>query len=180
MKKILLMLMIAAISISFVGCGSTDSDSASTSSTNSGTSEEKKSDSSTDSDKNKTVEHKVGEAINIKGEELTVTAVNKDYKSGNQFFKPGSGNQYIKTEITIKNNTDDTIDVSPFEFKILDSNGVYHDVTYILDKTLDSTKIAKGGNISGSMAFEVPKNDQNLKLIYTPSFWSNDHIEISI
>lgn len=178
MKKILLILMVATISISFVGCGNTDSDSKSSTNTNS--TSEKKSDSTEDSDKNKTVEHKVGETINIKGEELTVTAVNKNYKSGNQFLKPTSGNRYVKADITIKNNTNDTIDVSPFEFKVLDSNGVYHDIKYILDKTLDSTKIAKDGKISGSLTFEVPENGQNLKLIYTPSFWSNDHIEVNI
>ncbi len=209
MKKYLLMLIAAGISISLVGCGSSKSDtnskssnsntesSASSSNSNSNS---KSSNSNTESsasssnsnsnsnsdtknsntDSNKKVEHKVGEAIDIKGEELTVKTVTKDYKSGNQFLKPESGNQYVKIDVTIKNNTDDSIDVSSYEFKILDSNGVYHDTNYILNNSLSSTKVEKGGVLSGSISFEVPKNDNELKLVYTPSFWSDENVEIKL
>ena len=187
MKKYLLMLIAAGISISLVGCDSSKSDTNSKSSNSNTESSASSSNSNSNSDtknsntdSNKKVEHKVGEAIDIKGEELTVKTVTKDYKSGNQFLKPESGNQYVKIDVTIKNNTDDSIDVSSYEFKILDSNGVYHDTNYILNNSLSSTKVAKGGVLSGSISFEVPKNDNELKLVYTPSFWSDENVEIKL
>lgn len=189
MKKYLLMLIAAGISISLIGCDSSKSDtnskSSNSSTENSASSSNSNSNSSSDktnsnTDSNKKVEHKVGEAIDIKGEELTVKAVTKDYKSGNQFLKPESGNQYVKIDVTIKNNTEDSIDVASYEFKILDSNGVYHDTNYILKNSLSSTKVVKGGVLSGSISFEVPKNDDNLKLVYTPSFWSDENVEIKL
>lgn len=176
MKKYLLMLIAAGISLSFVGC---DSSSSSTNSKSSGSNTESSA-SSSDTNSSTTVEHKVGEAVDIKGEELTVKTVKKNYETGSQFLKPDTDNQYVKIDLSIKNNTDNSINVSPFEFKILDSSGVYHDTNFILKDPITSTKIAKGGNLSGSISFEVPKNDDNLKLIYTPSLWSDDHVEIKL
>lgn len=199
MKKYLLMLLAIGISLSFAGCDTISSrrhsktssntkSSASSSNSDKNSSSNSSSDKNSDSDtnstastnSNKTVVHKVGEVIDVKGKELTVKTVKKNYESGNQFLKPDTDNQYVKIDLSIKNNTDSSIDVASYEFKILDSNGVYHDANYILKDPLTSTKIAKGGNLSGSISFEVPKNDDNLKLIYTPSLWSDDHVEIKL
>lgn len=184
MKKYLLMLIAAGISLNLVGCDSSSSNTSSKSSSSNTDSSASSSSSDTNSsaseDSNKSVEHQVGETIDIKGEELTVKTVKKNYESGNQFLKPDTDNQYVKIDLSIKNNTDSSIDVASYEFNILDSNGVYHDANYILKDPLTSTKIAKGGNLSGSISFEVPKNDDNLKLIYTPSLWSDDHVEIKL
>ena len=198
MKKYLLMLLAIGISLSFAGCdtissrrhsktssNTKSSASSSNSDKNSNSSSDKNSDSDTNSsastNSNKTVVHKVGEVIDVKGKELTIKTVTKDYKSGNDFFKPESGNQYIKIDFTIENNTDNSIRVSPFEFKILDSNGVYHDTTHILKNSFFHTELAEGGFLSNSIAFEVPKNDNGLKLIYDPSsIWSDDHVEIKL
>ena len=178
MKKYLLMLIAAGISLSFAGCDSSSSSSSGNNTESSASSSE--TNSSTNKDSSKTVEHKVGETVDIKGEELTIKTVKKNYETGNQFLKPDTDNQYVKIDLSIKNNTDDSINVASYEFKILDSNGVYHDTNYILKDPITSTKIAKGGNLSGSISFEVPKNDDNLKLIYTPSLWSDDHVEIKL
>lgn len=188
MKKYLLMLIAVGMSLSFAGCNSSSSNTSSKSSGNNAESSASSSDKSSSSDTNssastdsdKTVEHKVGETIDIEGKKLTIKAVTKDYKSGNEFLKPGAGNQYIKVDLNIKNDTGNAIDVSSYEFKILDSNGVYHNTNYILKDQIVSTKIANGGTLSGSISFEVPKNDNDLKLIYTPSLWSDDHVEIKI
>ena len=200
MKKYLLMLLAIGISLSFAGCDTISSrrhsktssntkSSASSSNSDKNSSSNSSSDKNSDSDtnstastnSNKTVVHKVGKVIDVKGKELTIKTVTKDYKSGNDFFKPESGNQYIKIDFTIENNTDNSINVSPFEFKILDSNGVYHGTAHILKHSFFHTELAKGGILSNSIAFEVPKNDNDLKLIYDPSsIWSDDHVEIKL
>ena len=190
MKKFLLMLIIVVLSIGFVGCGSNNSSTEISNNTEKSNKNDSLSNQSSQSENNENSnsiqnkaeakEHKVGDTIAIDGEELTVTEVKRDYKSGNEYIKPDSGNEYVKITVTIKNSSDDTISVSPYEFKILDGNGVYRACNYILKQTLASTQLAKGGNISGSMTFEVPKNDANLKLIYTPSFWSDDYVEIKL
>lgn len=192
MKKYLLMLIAAGISLNLVGC---DSSSSSTSSKSSGSntdsstsSSSSDTNSSASEDSNKSVEHRVGETkeykvgdtIAIDGEELIVTEVKRDYKSGKEYYKPASGNEYVKVNVTIKNNSGDAISVSPSEFKIIDSNGVYHDRNYILNNPLANTKLSNGGNISGSITFEVPKDDINLTLVYSPSYYSDNYVEVKL
>lgn len=183
MKNILLVLIVAILSVSFVGCGSSSSTtetSANNSESIQNESNSKTDNSSSQSNQSEKKEYKVGDAVTIAGEELTVTDVQRNYKTGNEYIKPGSGNEFIKVIVTIKNNSDDTISVSPFEFKVLDGNGVYQEYKWILNDPLDSLELATGGTISGALAFEVPKDDANLKLVYTPSYFSDEYVEVKI
>lgn len=183
MKKILLALIVAALSVSFVGCGNssqTTETSANNSESSQSESNSKTDNSSSQPSQSETKEYKVGDTIAIDGEELIVTEVKRDYKSGKEYYKPASGNEYVKVNVTIKNNSGDAISVSPSEFKIIDSNGVYHDRNYILNNPLANTKLSNGGNISGSITFEVPKDDINLTLVYSPSYYSDNYVEVKL
>ena len=56
----------------------------------------------------------------------------------------------------------------------------YFSYTYSLEDYLDLDKLAPNGEVSGSLIFEVPKGDSNLKLKYKPSFWSSKNIIIKL
>lgn len=176
MRKILVFLLIAMLSVACVGCGNNNS-----SNTDTPPSTSNDISNTTNQNNQSNSEHKVGDVVNVKNEELTVTDVQRNYKTGNEYTKAETGNEFVKVTVKIKNNSDDKISVSPLEFKVLDSNGVYHDYNYlVLKEPLKSVDLAKGGSISGSVAFEVPKNDTNLKLVYTPSLWSDEQVEIKL
>ncbi len=128
-------------------------------------------------------EFKVGDVISFDDKELTVIAVKRNYNTGNQFSVPKSGKEFIKISVEIENKSKSEIYYNSYNFKLKDSNGSIKDLeseTYSLDDSLDSGKLASNGKISGSMIFEVPKNDNNLTLIYEPSFWSSRRIEVKL
>ena len=125
----------------------------------------------------------VGESVESNGRILTVTKVDRNYDTGNQFSQPKTGREFVKATIEIENNSNSEISYSPFEFKVQDSNGNQKDLdagTYSLDLPFESGSLAGGGKVSGDMLFEVPKDDQNLTLIYTSSFWGNQKINIQL
>lgn len=49
-----------------------------------------------------------------------------------------------------------------------DSNGVQQNeaITALSEGKLNSGSLAKGGNVTGKLAYEVPKDDAGLKLLY--------------
>ena len=49
----------------------------------------------------------------------------------------------------------------------------------VLDDSLSSGTLASGGKVTGSIPFEVPIGDQ-AKLIFQPSFWSNQRIVVDL
>lgn len=161
------------------------SSSTSSSSNTSSTSESSENNNSNTSE-NKEVEksqYAVGDVIKFDDKEVTITNVKRNYSTGNEFSKPKSGNEFIKVSVKIDNKSKDTVSVNTFDFKVQDSNGVIDDCaapTYSLDDGLESSQLASEGSKTGSMIFEVPKNDSNLILIYQPSFLSNKKIEIKL
>lgn len=127
--------------------------------------------------------YNVGDVISFDNKEVTATKVEKNYNTGNEYIKPKSGKKFIKVSVKIENKSNNDISVSCYDFKVQDSNGVINTCsseTWSLDDRLDSTNLAPNGKIAGSIIFEVPSNDSDLKLIYTPSFFLNKKIEIKL
>ncbi len=175
MKKILIIFMVAIISIACVGCGDTNSSQES--------STEAPPASNSDSSKNENLEYKAGDVINFEGEEITLTNVQKNYNTGNQYSKPASGKEFIKVTVTIKNVSNENISVNPLEFKIQTSNGVQESVsgeTYSLDDKFISAELISQGTITGSIIFETPKDDSSLKLVYQPNLFKGKQISINL
>lgn len=133
--------------------------------------------------KSEKTEYNVGNVIAFDGKEITVTKVEKNYNTGNEYSVPKSNNQFVKLSIKIENKSNSNISANTFDFKIQDSNGAIDDVdssTYSLDDQFESAELIPGGTRAGSVIFEVPKNDSGLKFIYQPSFWSNKKIEVKL
>ncbi|MFZ2545137.1 MAG: DUF4352 domain-containing protein [Candidatus Saccharimonadales bacterium] len=111
---------------------------------------------------------KVGETATFDDKSITVTEIQRNYDTGNQFAQPESGKEFVIVTISIANNSNTTLDYSTYEFKMQDSNGVQQNeaLMALTQGKLSSGALAKGGNVTGKLAYEVPKGDAGLKLLY--------------
>ena len=101
-------------------------------------------------------------------ENVEYSVTNTKFSSGDEWDKPSTGNEFIIITLKIVNNSETNISYSPFDWKILNSNGQLADEAFTTfnDDSLDSGELVPGGKASGTIVFEVPKNDSSLKLLY--------------
>lgn len=128
-------------------------------------------------------EFKVGETASFDNKTITVTDVQRNYDTGNQFAQPESGKEFVIVTVKITNDSDKTLDYNTFEFKMQDSNGVQQNeaITALSEGKLNSGSLAAGGKVTGKLAYEVPKDDTGLKLLYQNfSFFDNKAITFNL
>ena len=113
-------------------------------------------------------EFAVGETIDIDSRQLTVTNIERDYQTGNQFAHAESGNEFVLVTVNIQNNSKSDLMYSTFNFQLQDSNGVKHNeaIMALTEGRLNTGTLASGGKITGKLAYEVPKGDSGLKLVF--------------
>lgn len=128
-------------------------------------------------------EFAVGETATFDDKSITVTDVQRNFNTGNQFAQPESGKEFVIVTVNITNDSDTTLDYNTFEFKMQDSNGVQQNeaFTAISEGKLNSGSLAAGGKVTGKLAYEVPKDDTGLKLLYQNfSFFDNKAITFNL
>lgn len=129
-------------------------------------------------------EFKVGDVIAFKGAEVTVTSVQRNFNSGNEFIQPKSGKEFIKVFVQIVNKDKEKLSYSSYDWKIQDSDGSIQDPSFMstvnTEDYLERGDLVKGGKKSGSIVFEVNKGDAGLILHYKPSYFSDDAVKIKI
>lgn len=116
--------------------------------------------------------YNIGETAEIQGIKVTLSGAEKHFSMNNDYSNPKSGSQFVKVEVKVENATQSDMTVSPYEFKAQDNQGAMESpvsATYLLEDQFESVTLIPGGYRSGSMIFELPENDDNLKLIYQPS-----------
>ena len=128
-------------------------------------------------------EFAVGETATFSNKSITVTDVQRNYDTGNQFAQPESGKEFVIVTLSIANESDSTLTFNPYEFKMQDSNGVQlnESFTALSEGKLNSGSLAKGGKVTGKLAYEVPAGDAGLKLLYQNfSFFDNKAITFKL
>ena len=122
----------------------------------------------------------VGEPVELEDRTFTVAEVERDYAPRNRFSKAESGNEYLRVLVTMTNTSNRPIDYNPFNFEVEDSNGVRENQAIVpeVPNNLESGNLAPDGNVEGNMIFEVPRNDNNLKLIYTTNMFSGETVTV--
>lgn len=128
-------------------------------------------------------EFAVGETATFDDKSITVTDVQRNYDTGNQFAQPESGKEFVIVTVQITNDSDSTLDYNTFNFKMQDSNGVQQNeaLTALSEGKLNSGSLAAGGKVAGKLAYEVPKDDTGLKLLYQDfSFFDNKAITFKL
>lgn len=127
-------------------------------------------------------EYAVNEPITIGDQTLTVTSVQRNFNTGNEFAQPEAGKEYVVVTVKLENNGKNQISFNTFDFQIQDSNGALKSEGFIIEvqNKLNSGNLAPGGKITGNLAYEVPKDDPGLKLVFKPNFWSNKQVTVKL
>jgi hypothetical protein len=113
---------------------------------------------------------------------FTVNDVQRNYVSPNQFTKPQSGMEFVRTNLTITNTSDRQISFNPNDFKLQDANGVQR--TYRVDSSmatpLNSGNLAQNGTVTGNVLFETQQDATPLKLIYKPNAFKSETVTVNL
>ena len=128
-------------------------------------------------------EFAVGETATFDDKSITITNVQRNYDTGNQFAQPESGKEFVLVTVEITNNSKNAMDYNTFEFKLQDSNGVQQNESFsaLSEGKLNSGSLAPGGKVSGKLAYEVPSGDAGLKLLYQSfSFFGNKAVTFNL
>lgn len=106
----------------------------------------------------------------------TVTYENVEYKitniecsQGTEFDKSSDGNEYLIVTINIINKSNNKVSYNAFNWKLTNSNGQKNNETFSIinnNTALNSGDLAVNGNVTGSIVFEIPSGDSNMKLSY--------------
>lgn len=130
-----------------------------------------------------TGEYSVGQSIDTEDRTLVINRVIFDFKTGNQFSEPKSGNIFVVINLTMTNKSNRAIPVSDAYFKIEDEDGVRRNSNSFIvgiERPLEWVDLSPNGKINGSFGFEVPKTSRVLKLHFEPSIFSSKDYIIKI
>jgi hypothetical protein len=125
---------------------------------------------------------KVAEAVEAENIELTVQEVKRGYVPESDFYTPEEGKEYISVRVSLKNVGVDTQSFSSFDFKMRDGTGTEKNDAFVGGVTgeLSSGSLAADGTTTGLLVFEVPTGDTNLTLVYEPSIFADEKVEIQL
>lgn len=90
------------------------------------------------------------------------------------YSKASEGYTYLIVTLEIHNNVDTTFNTNPLDFYVTTNNVKYtlDFATYSLPDALKAVEVLKGGTVSGSIAFQVPKTSTDYQLYYEAPFTS--------
>jgi len=92
---------------------------------------------------------------------LTVTGITDATGS----FSPSTGNRYVLVAFEMANNYNQTLSLSPYDFKLQTANGTLYSYSMWVDHTIPSA-LAASGNGAFSLGFEVPTSATLQKFVY--------------
>lgn len=114
--------------------------------------------------------YKLNETAESEGLKVTLTDVRKNFEMDGEYSKPRPGSQFVKVSVKIENSSNSEVNVSESDVKIKESQGAIEtptSLTDILDDRFESALLTPGGIREGAVIFEVPEDDDELKVIYT-------------
>lgn len=107
-----------------------------------------------------------------------------------EVVKPGEydtikkGNEIILVTLEIVNNQEKQIDYNPYNFQMVNSKGQVSDSAISVisnnDTALGSGKLEPQGIVEGTIAYEQPKGEQNLKLAVKKNMFSDEAVYIDL
>ncbi len=137
-------------------------------------------------DKDSKLEYSYGETAELEGVSIKVLGVERSdgYTESYLTISPNKKDyEFIIVELEIKNNSEEIKTFNRFDYSIQTGNGVINRVGFSMYDTgndLGSGQLAPNGIKIGKIVFEVPKDDDNLTLIYKDSLFSNKEIKLKL
>ena len=126
-------------------------------------------------------EYYIGDIAEL--DDTLVQVISVEKSSGKSFDEPKEGYEYIIVTVAIKNNGDDKVTYSKYDFEMQNSKGQVNNPALTIvdtDTSLNSGELIKNGYVSGTIVFEEPIDDAELKLIYTPYIWIDDSLYFNL
>lgn len=125
---------------------------------------------------------KIGEAAKAENLELIVKDVNRAYQPSDDYYTPEEGKRYVAVNVDLKNVGSSSETFSSYDFKMRDSTGLETSEAYVGSYAgrLSSGSLAAGGATTGTVVFEVPTAEQNLTLVFMPSFVGDEVVEVTL
>ncbi len=129
-------------------------------------------------------EYNIGEPIffdeNTKSK-FAVVKVERNYFS--KYSENKEESEYVRIKLYYESEAFNNISVSPYDFELLDSSeniSTAAPPTFELEDAFQNAELKPGDVKVESIVFEVPKDDNNLKLIYEPSFLPNKKLVVKL
>lgn len=115
------------------------------------------------------------ETATYKEVEYSITKIERT--QGKEYFEAKDGKEYIVFTIKIDNKSSEKISYNGLDWKLEDGNG--DENSYAIwgsdtNSDLGSGDLNAGGTKTGTVAFEVPKDDKNLTLKYFETILSSE------
>jgi hypothetical protein len=110
--------------------------------------------------------------------DIEVKKADLNAKSDNSFSTPQDGNKFVKVDLGITNNSNSSTFFSS-QYELKGATGQYYPIDYISidpDKSVNK-KIEAGDTLTGSIAFQVPK-DEDLFYLYFSDFGSDEGAKV--
>ncbi len=122
----------------------------------------------------------VGATAELEDHTLSVEEVERNYSPRDQFGRAKSGNEFMRVWATIENTSNRPVSFNPFYFEVQDSNGIQQGPALMAEVPygFESGNLAPKGKVEGNLVFEVPKNDNNLKLIYESNMFNGETVTV--
>jgi hypothetical protein len=110
---------------------------------------------------------KVGQTVQA-GPNYSVTVNSVKTNTGDSVFSPKAGNIYIVIDVTVKNTSSSSQNVSSFiNFELQDSTGQKYDQTFTdIGTPPDQTGLQPGKLIRGQLVYEVPTSIHQFTFSY--------------
>ena len=119
--------------------------------------------------------HKIGEVVSIKDKTLNLqfTVNGTREHPGKGVIKPNRGHKWVVVDMTITNQGKEAKTFSVVSFAVIDHQNNQYEVALLAgaldDIETPTGEIIPGKERRGELAFEVPENSQQLKLLFQPN-----------
>lgn len=123
---------------------------------------------------------KMGDLVDLDGKAVVVNSV-KPYKNKNQFMTPKEGSKVVSVDVSLKNNSSDSYNYNVLDFRLQDNQDyTYTNSVSDIEPYITTGVIQPGQTTRGYITYEIPEENEPIKLTYTPSFFGTSQVIIEL
>lgn len=111
-------------------------------------------------------------------EKVEYTVTNVEHSQGSEWDKPNDGKEYVIVHLKIENKSDKKVSYNAYDWKMQNSQGQEDDEAFTTinsSTSLNSGDLLSGGVKEGTIVFEQPIGDTELKLNYYANMFDDNY-----